>query len=122
MYKNAGKLKLRFISTKGELTVEQLWNLSLKDLDNLAIALEQEHEESGKKSFLAVQSQKDKVAKLKFDIVLDILKTKVEENEAARNIKSNKEHNAKIDALIAEKQDESLKGKTIEELEALRKE
>lgn len=121
MYKEASKQKLRFSTAKGTLTAEQLWDLSLTDLDELAVALETEHKESGKKSFLVTKSVKDKTAKLRFDIVLDVLSTKVEESEAAKTAKDNKEHNQKILGLIADKQDESLKGKSIKDLEKMLK-
>lgn len=121
MYKEASKNKLRFQTNKGILSTEQLWDLSLTDLDSLAVSLEKAYKESGKKSFLVVKSKKDKELKLKFDICLDVLSTKVEEQELLTKDRERKEHNAKIDALIAEKQEESLKSKSIEELEKLRK-
>lgn len=121
MYKEASKQKLRFPTTKGNLTTEQLWDLSLTDLDELAVALEQEHKESGKKSFLVAKSVKDKTAKLRFDIVIDVLTTKVEEADAARIKAEDKEHNEKIIGLIQDKKDESLKGKSIKELEKMLK-
>jgi len=119
MYKQASKLKLRFQTTVGNLSVENLWDLSLENLDSLAVSLEEEYKKSGKKSFLVAKSEKDKTSKLRFDIVLDILTTKVEEANAAAKVQEDKEHNNKIIALIAEKQDESLKGKSIKQLEAL---
>jgi hypothetical protein len=119
MYKEAAKQKLRFATSKGNLSVEQLWDLNLTDLDSLAVALETEHKESGKKSFLVTKSVKDKVAKLRFDIVLDVLTTKVEEAELAREKKDRKEKNQKILGLIAEKQDEGLKKKSVKELERM---
>lgn len=120
-FKEATRQGLRVQTSKGPLSVEQLWTLSVTDLDALAVSLEAEYKESGKKSFLAVKSVKDKKAKLAFDIVLDILNTKVEEAEVAKQAKEDKEHNQKIIALIAEKQDESLKGKSIKQLEAMLK-
>ena len=121
MYKEASKQRLRFATTKGELTAEQLWDLSLTDLDSLAVSLEEEHALSGKKSFLIAKSVKDKVAKLRFNIVLDVLTTKVEEAEALKTAKENKEHNSKIIALIQDKNDESLKKKSVKQLESLLK-
>lgn len=121
MYKNASQHKLRFQTNKGALSVEQLWDLSLTDLDTLAVSLEAEHKESGKKSFLTKSSAKDKTAKLKFDVVLDILNTKVDEQQAASEAKEIREHNKKILGLIADKQDESLKGKSVKQLEAMLK-
>lgn len=120
-YKEASKLKLRFSTNKGMLSVDNLWDLSIPELDDLAISLEEDYKESGKKSFITKRSVKDKTKKLQFDIVLDILNTKVEEEEAARDAKLTKEHNDKIDALIAKKQESALEDKSIAELEALRK-
>ncbi len=120
-FKLASQQKLRFQTSKGSLAAENLWDLSLEDLDALAVSLDAEHKESGKKSFLAKTSVKDKTAKLKFDIVLDVLNTKQDEMNAATEAREIKEHNKKIIALIAEKQDESLKGKSVKQLEAMLK-
>ena len=120
-FKLASQQQLRFQTPKGLLTTEQLWDLSLEDLDILAVSLETEHKESGKKSFLNRSSVKDKTAKLRFDIVLDILNTKVEEMQVAQQTKEDKDFNEKIIELIAEKQDESLKGKSIAQLKAMLK-
>ena len=121
MFKQASKLKLRFQVPSGTVSTEQLWDMSLPALDKLTVALETASKRTAKKSFLTVSSPDDKEATLKFKIALAILEERVEELEASKNEESNKRHNAKIDALIAEKQDESLKSKTIEELEAMRK-
>ncbi len=121
IFKTASKEKLRFQTNRGLLTVEQLWDLSLTELDSLAVSLEVAHKESGKKSFLVKASTKDKTAKLRFDIVLDVLTTKAEEAQSASEALEVKAHNKKILELISEKQDESLKGKSIKELEALLK-
>ena len=120
-YKSASQQKLRYQTTKGLLNTEQLWDLSLNELDSLAVALETEHQQSGKKSFLAKTSAKDKTSKLKFDVVLDVLNTKSEEAQAAQEAAENKAHNKKIIELISEKQDESLRGKSIKQLEAMLK-
>lgn len=115
-FKEASKQKLRF-QYKGMLSTEQLWDLSLDELDELAVSLEIEHKQSGKKSFLAKTSVKDKTAKLKFDVVLEVLNSKSNDIEAAAQAQEDKDHNKKIIALIAEKQDESLKGLSVKELQ-----
>lgn len=120
-FKLASQQKLRFQTNKGLLSTEQLWDLPVDDLDALAVSLEAEHKQSGKKSFLVKTSVKDKTAKLRFDVVLDVLNTKVDEMQAASEAREIKEHNKKIITLIAEKQDESLKGKSIKQLEAMLK-
>ena len=105
-FKQASKQKLRFQTTKGVLSVEQLWDLSLSDLDSLAVSLQEAYENSKGKSFLTKRTTKDATIKLQFDVVLDILQTKVEESELLREAKENKEHNEKILNLISEKKDE----------------
>lgn len=118
-FKLASQQKLRFQTNKGLLSVEQLWDLSLEDLDALAVSLETEHKESSKKSFIVKTSAKDKTAKLRFDVVLDVLNTKVEAEQAALAERERKANNEKIIGIIADKQDESLKGKSIKQLEAM---
>lgn len=116
MYKEASRLKVRFITAKGTLSLEQVWDLSVEELDKLAVSLEKEYNDSKGKSFLVKKTIKDKVVKLKFDIVLDILNTKVEENTIAAEKLADKQHNQRILALIEEKKEENLKGLSIEEL------
>ena len=116
-YKQASREDLRIQTTRGELTVSQLWHLPITELDVLAVKLEADYNESGKKSFVVKRTKKDSLIKLRFDIVLDILTTKVEEAAAASESLENNAHNSVINALIAEKQTEALKGKSIKELE-----
>lgn len=117
IYKQASRLKLRFQTEKGPLSAEQLWDLSIATLDKMAVALEKEYEKSDGKSFVRKSTEKDRVAKLRFDIVLDVLTTKMEEDEAARNASDAKAHNEKILSLIAKKKEASLENLSIEELE-----
>ena len=118
-FKQASKQKLRFQTAKGLLSVEQLWDLSLSDLDSLAVSLREAYENSKGKSFLTKRTTKDATIKLQFDVVLDILQTKVEESELLREAKENKENNEKILNLISEKKDEELKGKSLKELQKM---
>lgn len=57
--------------------------------------------------------------KLQFDVVLDILQTKQEEAEAAREKAERKQTNQKILSIIEEKKDKALSGKSIKELERM---
>ena len=118
-FKIASKDKVRFQTTKGSLSTEQLWDLSVTDLDTLAVSLEAEYNESGKKSFLVKRSVKDKTTKLKFDIVIEVLNDKVEAAQEAKEAREVKEHNQKILSLISEKKDGELRGKSVNQLEAM---
>lgn len=120
-YKEASRLGLRFTTPKGLLSVEQLWSLSLEDLDRVAIGLDAALEEAGNKSYLKKVSHKSKTLQLQRDIVVDVIQTLVDEQEAEKNALEAKRHNEKIDALIAKKKEVELESMSIEELEAMRK-
>lgn len=117
-YKQLTRLKSRFTTSSGVLSVEQLWDLDVKELDKLAVSLEEQYKNSKGKSFLDKKTTKDKTLKLQFDVVLDILNTKVEEQETLKDAKQVKEHNEKIYSLIKQKEDGKLAEMSIEELES----
>lgn len=118
MYKDLIRNKVRF-NFKGSLTLEQLWDLSINELDTLAVSLNDAYENSKGKSFIEKRTTKDKNLKSQLDVVLDILQTKVEELEASKEKAARKERNQKILSLIALKEDEELAKKSKKELQAL---
>ena len=118
-YKEVIRKKVRFATEKGELSVEQLWDLTIPQLDKLAVSLDEKYKNSNPKSFVEKKTTKDKDLKLQLDVVLDILETKVDEAELAKQKAERKEHNQKILKLIEEKKDEALAGKSIKELTAM---
>lgn len=117
-FKKASRLKLRFQTSKGVLSVEQLWDLSLNELDGLAVHLE-ESCKNKTKSFLNKKTEQDELSQLRFDIVMDVLTIKVEEREALQKANENKLHDQKILQLIQAKKEEQLSNLTVEELEKL---
>lgn len=117
MFKEASRIKLRFTSRKGDLTVEDLWDLSLTELNTIAKRLSQDLKDSKEENFLEEKTAEDLETKLGFDIVLDIIKTKQAVNKKKREAVDRKEKKEKIMALISEKKDEGLKQKSVEELE-----
>jgi ribosomal protein L29 len=118
MYKQASQLKLRFQTSKGQLTVEQLWDLSMTDLSTTIKAMKKVLKKSDDDDlgFLEEDSKVDKVMELAFNILKDVYITKKEAAKAIREADEIKAHNQKILTLIADKEEESLKGKSIEEL------
>ncbi len=122
IYKAAAKQRLRFKTGQGELSVEQLFQLSIGELDALAVSLDEAHNQSAKKSFVIKKTGKDKTAKLRFDIVIDVLNTKVEAAAAAAERQEIKEHNNKIIAAISEKQEGELKNKSLKQLQGMLRE
>lgn len=116
MFEKASRMKIRFLTNKGWLTVEDLWDLSLKDLNTLAKKLNKEIKELEEEDFLEVVNNNDASLKLSFDITLHILNTKKAENEKKREAAARKEKKEKILSIIAKKQDESLENMSEDEL------
>lgn len=126
MFEKAVRLKLRFDSPVGLLSVEDLWDLPLTgtlkrqaNLDDIAIQLNKELKETNTESFVKKSTKSNDVVKLKFDIVLKVIEVKQIEADAASLKRTNAEKKQKLLELVAQKQDESLKGKSVEELQAL---
>lgn len=122
MYKTAARTRLRIKTGRGMVSVEDLWDLSLVELNNLAKGLNKELKRQDEEDFLGENTKEDEITKLKFDIIIDVLTTKKKERDAASTAADNKAHNQKILELIAAKEAEELKGKSIEELKGLLRE
>lgn len=123
MYKQASKLRLRFLTPVGPLSVEQLWDLSQTQLSNSIKAVKKvlKKNDDDELSFLEDTKVVDVENQLRFDILKDVYLTKKKESEELRDAAEIKAHNQKILTLIAEKKDDSLKNMSVEELEKLLK-
>lgn len=126
MYKQASRLKLRFSTEKGELTVDQLWDCTRAMLGRTIKAVNdilKDIEPTGDLDFLNDDSvaTTDPENTLRFKILKDIYITKKEEAEALRDEAKIKAHNEKIDGLILAKKEQEMGEMTVEQLEALRK-
>ena len=120
-FKTASKLGLRFATTKGNLSTEQLWSLTQTDLTAAIKNAKKliKKSEDDDLNFLDQDVEVSSEDQLRFDILKDVYLTKKAENEAARTARDAKEHNQKILQLIEAKKEEGLQSKSIEELEAL---
>lgn len=126
IFEQASRKALRFQTVKGELTVEQLWQLNLDkgevNLYQLATELVADVNSKPQKelSFFKKKTNKNELAELKFAIIEHIVITKVseiEENESAAVRKSEIEE---IDRLISQKEAESKSSMSLEELKKLK--
>jgi hypothetical protein len=125
IFQQASRLKLRFETSKGSLSSEDLWDLPLTstvgkvNLDDIAKALHKALKDSNTESFVVKAVKADEVLQLKFDIVKTIIDIKVAENEKNTLAREAKEKKQRILSLIAQKQDEQLAGTSLEELQKL---
>lgn len=127
LYKKAAQVKLRIQTCKGLLSVEDVWGLSLANLDSsirsLAPLVKKYQTDNSDLDFLSsdsnTKSEETSLLELSFEILKDVYLTKKEEADARAKAKETKEFNQRIMSLIAEKQENSLKDKSIEELMAM---
>jgi hypothetical protein len=122
MFEKAARAKLRFSTTKGSISVEDLWDMKLSgvsSLNNLAKHLNTQLKADAEEDFVQVKSSADQELTLKFNIVKHVISVRLQEQATSKSDVDNKAHNQMILGLIAEKEQDSLKGKTAEELRAL---
>ena len=121
-YKQASQLQLRFQTNRGNLSVEQLWSLSLTDLANAIKAVKKVlkgTDNDDELSFLDENKTVDIENQLRFNILKDIYVDKQTALKEARLAQDRKAYEQKILNLIEEKKEDALKEKSIKELEAL---
>jgi uncharacterized membrane protein len=118
MFEFALKNKVRF-PYKGLVSVEDLFDLSVRDLDSIFKTLNAQVKESQEESLLATKTKEDETLAIQIEIVKHIVKTKLDEVETAKQSKELKEKKQKIMEIIAAKQDESLHNASVEELQAM---
>ena len=118
MYKKALRTKLRFSTTKGKLTTEDLFDLNLTDLNNLAIALDKKLSETPRKSFISDLTPDTQEDELRFNIVKDIITLKLVERNAAQNAKAKAAEKAQLLEILHRKQNEALESLSVAEIEA----
>lgn len=118
MYKKALRTKLRFSTSKGKLTTEDLFDLSLTDLNNLAIALDKKLSETPRKSFISDIAPDTQEDELRFNIVKDIITLKLAERNAAQNAKAKAAEKAQLLEILHRKKNEALENLSVAEIEA----
>jgi hypothetical protein len=117
MFEQASRLKLRFQTNKGFLAAEDLWDINLEGLNNIAKGINKQLKDSMEIDFLEKPNQADSILKLQFDIVLHVLETKKKEKEDRDLIAKKKAEKEKLLEILSKKRDGALEGMSIEDLE-----
>lgn len=117
MFDKATRLKLRYPTNKGMITTEDLWDMTLQDLNNTAKTLNKEIKSVEEEDFLEVETtEHDLKIKLSFDIVLHVLNVKKEERKRRQEAATRKAEKEKLLTILAKKQDANLENMSEEEL------
>jgi hypothetical protein len=126
IFEYAVRTKLRFQSSKGELTIEQLWDVPLRsksvdDLFNLnavAKAANKAWKDITEESFVETTKTPEHARReTALKVVKYIIDTKLAEEETAKKRADNKLEKEKLLAILAEKQDGKLSEMSEKELQ-----
>lgn len=120
MFETAIRNKFRF-TFKGSITVEDLWDLNINQLDLIYKDLMSESKKANEESLLATKSKNQETLEVKIAIIKYIVNTKLEQINEIKKEKEVKEQKQKIMSILNDKQDESLKNKSVEELQEMLK-
>lgn len=124
IFEKAVRLKLRFNTIKGDLAVEDLWDIPLVgdfSLDELAKSLNRAIKENADESFVvqAKKNEKEVLDELRFTIAKHIISVKLADIEDAENATARKAYKEKLLTIIAGKKDAKLEGKSLKDLEKM---
>lgn len=123
LFEIATRKAYRFASLKGELTVEQLWQLPLTsrggtDLDTLAKGINKELKATEEESFVTTNTNPRRgELEVKLEILKHIIAVKQEEVAKATKRQANAQERQKLQELLARRNDEELAGLSKDDIE-----
>lgn len=115
LFELATRCKYRF-PYRGQITIEDLWDLRLADLDSVFKTLNAEAKKVSEESLLELKTKEDEELSDKITIVRYIVYTKLEEQKIRENEKANKERKQKLLAIKARREEAALENISDEQL------
>ena len=119
----ATRNKLRFPTVKGEMSVEQLWDVPLRskddfNLDAIAKGINRALKEVTEESFVETKrTPQHTQIQVSLELVKFIIGAKLDDEETAKRRAENKEKKAKLLAVLNRKQDEKLDELSIKDIQ-----
>lgn len=119
IFERASKQKLRFTTSKGLLSVEDLWDLSLESLDTIAVKIDKSLEDSGTKSFIGKKNTENTKLTLQLEILKHIIQVKLDEKERKARRVEKQAKLSQLQELYASKSNQELESKSREEIQKM---
>lgn len=116
LFEQASRIKLTFVTTKGILSTENLWDLSLESLDTIAKAVNRELKASEEESFVKTRTKANTELQLKLDILKRIIQVKLEEVDAKKQRLEKANQLSLLKSLQADKKLQELQSLSAEEI------
>lgn len=118
MFAYATRNKVRF-PYKGLISTEDLWDLSVTELDKIFKTLNAQAKQSQEESLLESKNDGDELLENQIEIVKHIVTVKLREQKAREREADKAAQRQKIMAIIARKQDESLENASLDDLQTM---
>lgn len=118
IFEYATRNKVRF-PFKGMISVEDLWDLSLTNLDSIYKTLNKQVKQSEEESLLSTKASVDTELEVQIAIVKHIVSVKLVEKETAEKASAKKAQKQKIMSIIATKENEALQNSSIDDLKKM---
>lgn len=118
IFEVATRNKYRF-PYKGQISIEDMWDLPVTELDKIFKILNKQVKTAQEESLLKTKTKEDEVLENQIKIVRHIVSVKQEEASNRLKEKERKAQKQRIMEIMADKQDEELKGKSIDELQKM---
>ena len=118
IFEKASKDGIRF-DYKGSISVEDLWNLNVEELDSIFKTLNAEKKTITEDSLLEAKTTENVLLNTKIKIVTHIVEQKLEEKEKAKLSVERKQKKEKIMEILASKQDDALAKKSPKQLQEM---
>lgn len=104
---------------KGNVWVEDLWDLSVTELDKVFKTLNSQRKQSQEESLLNTKSKEDEIVDVQIAIVKHIVAVKLAEKEAKEKAAENKAKKQKIMAIMAARNEKALENASDEDLQKM---
>ena len=118
IFEYATREALRF-PYKGSQSAEDLWQLSVRELDSIYKTLNKQVKQSEEESLLSTKTSVDTELEVQIAIVKHIVSVKLAEKEAAEKASAKKAQKQKIMSIIATKENEALQNSSIDDLKKM---
>lgn len=118
LFEGAARAKYRF-PFKGSIPTEDLWDLSLQDLDRIFKTMNAEVKQTQEESLLKVKDEHSEILERKIEIVKHIVSVKQAEAEAVKDAANRKAQKQRIMEIIAKKEDDALANMSLDDLKKM---
>jgi hypothetical protein len=115
IFEQATRNKLRFRISNGFVTTEELWDLSLESLNNLARGLNKLLKDT-EESFIEEKTVADKKLELMFEVVKSVIEVKLKDKKDSLEHQKKIQRRSELLEILNEKESQVLRSKSREEI------